>query len=151
MKLARRFNAGARIRRERSPRGTNDGWHYGTATEWNSGTKMAALLPCSSYMWYHFTNMGAELVFHEKRFLSDGSFQEIKIWSVLASRDKPHGYKYSFAYIVNGERVVGYDNAEGKGDHRHFVGKEYPYKFKGLAKLWNDFRNDIRRFREEES
>jgi hypothetical protein len=55
--------------------------------------------------------MKAELVFHEKRYFADGSFQEIKIWKVDKIKDKPHGLKYSFAYIVNNERVVGYDNA----------------------------------------
>jgi hypothetical protein len=92
--------------------------------------------------------MKAELVFHEKRYFTDASLQEVKIWKVPESKDKPHGLKYSFAYIVNDERVVGYDNAEGKGDHRHYRNKEYPYKFQGLDKLWNDFKKDIERFKE---
>jgi hypothetical protein len=92
--------------------------------------------------------MGAESVFHEKRYFTDSSFQEVKIWKVPKSEDKPHGLKYSFAYIVNDERVIGYDNAERKGDHRHYKGKEYPYKFQGLDKLWNDFKKDIERFKE---
>lgn len=92
--------------------------------------------------------MGAEPVFHEKRYFTDSSFQEVKIWKVPKSEDKPHGLKYSFAYIVNDERVIGYDNAERKGDHRHYKGKEYPYKFQGLDKLWNDFKKDIERFKE---
>lgn len=57
----------------------------------------------------------------KKRYFVDASFQEVKIWKVPESKDKPHGLKYSFAYIVKGERVVGYDNAEGKGDHRHYI------------------------------
>lgn len=93
--------------------------------------------------------MKAELVYHEKRYFSDGSFQEIKIWKVDKNKDKPHGLKYSFAYIVNNERAVGYDNAEGKGDHRHYKGKEYSYKFQGLEKLWMDFKKDIELFKEE--
>jgi len=93
--------------------------------------------------------MVAEYVYHEKRYFADGSFQEIKIWRVPRSKDKPHGLKYSLAYIVGGERVVGYDNSEGKGDHRHFRGEEYPYKFQGLDKLWRNFNADIARFKEE--
>lgn len=92
--------------------------------------------------------MKAELVYHEKKYLEDGSFQEIKIWQVPKSADKPHGIKYSFVYIVNGERVVGYDNHERKRDHRHYRGVEYPYEFEGLQKLWQDFINDIERFKE---
>lgn len=92
--------------------------------------------------------MKAELVFHEKRYFSDGSFHEVMIWEVPGSKDKPHGYKYSFAYIVNNERVIGYDNAEGKGDHKHYRGKEHPYEFQSLEKVWEDFRNDIKKFKE---
>jgi len=40
---------------------------------------------------------------------------EIKIWEVPKSQERPHGLKYSFVYICGTERVVGYDNSEGKG------------------------------------
>jgi hypothetical protein len=92
--------------------------------------------------------MKAEPVYPEKKYFEDGSFQEIKIWKVRKSKDEPHGLKYSFAYIMNYERVVGYDNAEGKGDHRHFKDNEYPYKFQSLEKLWSDFKRDIERYKE---
>ncbi|MBI4653595.1 MAG: hypothetical protein HY752_01125 [Nitrospirae bacterium] len=92
--------------------------------------------------------MKAGLVFHEKRYFTDGSLQEIKIWKVPESEDKPHGLKYSFSYIVKDERVIGYDNAEKKGDHYHYRDKEYPYKFRGLDKLWSDFKKDIEQFKE---
>ena len=92
--------------------------------------------------------MKAELVYYEKRYFTEGSFQEIKIWKVPESKDKPHGLKYSFVYIVNGERIIGYDNAEGKGDHRHYKGKEFAYKFQGLEKLWKDFQSDLEQFME---
>lgn len=48
--------------------------------------------------------MKAELVFKERRYLSEESFQEIKIWKVPESQDKPHGLKYSFALIVKSKR-----------------------------------------------
>jgi len=44
--------------------------------------------------------MKAEPIYLEKKYFSDGSFQEIKIWKVDKRKDKPHGLKYSFAYIV---------------------------------------------------
>jgi hypothetical protein len=91
------------------------------------------------------TNIKAKLVYHVKEYHVDGSVQEIKIWEVPTSKEKPHSLKYSFAYIVKGERVVGYDNAEAKGDHRHFQGREYPYKFRSLEKLWEDFQGDIQK------
>ena len=94
--------------------------------------------------------MKAEFVYYEKRYLTNSSFQEIKIWKIPESKDKPHGFKYSFVYIINGKRVVGYDNAESKGDHKHYKGIEYPYKFQGLDKLWKDFMHDIEQLTEED-
>jgi len=93
--------------------------------------------------------MKVRLVYHVKEYHADGSMEEIKIWEVPKKKDKPHGLKYSFAYIVKGERLVGYDNAEGKGDHRHFKGKEFPYHFQTLEQLWKDFQKDIRILKEE--
>jgi hypothetical protein len=46
-------------------------------------------------------------------------------------------------YVVNGDRVVGYDNERGKGDHRHFLNIEIPYAFKDVATLFRDFKVDI--------
>jgi hypothetical protein len=89
----------------------------------------------------------AELLYHEKKYFEDGSFREFKIWRVPQSPDKPHGYKYSFACVVNDERVIGHDNAEGRGDHRHVGGKEHPYQFQSLEKLWQDFGSDVLKWR----
>jgi hypothetical protein len=92
--------------------------------------------------------MAARLIYHVKQYDANGSVEEIEIWQVPKTNDKPYGLKYSFVYIVDGERVVGYDNHEGKGDHRHYKGKESPYTFKNLKKLWNDFKKDIQRCKE---
>lgn len=52
------------------------------------------------------------------------------------------------AYIVQGRRVIGYDNAEGKGDHRHYGDRIEPYRFEGLEKLAEDFYSDVQRYKE---
>jgi hypothetical protein len=91
----------------------------------------------------------AKPVYHVREYLSEDSFLEVKIWQVPRSQEKPEGIKYSFVYIVQGDKVIGYDNYEQKSDHRHFLGKETPYKFVRLEKLWKDFKKDIDRFREE--
>jgi hypothetical protein len=85
----------------------------------------------------------SELIFHRKNILPNGDMVEMKIWQVPETQDKPHGLKYSLVYIKQGERVVGYDNAEGKGDHKHFLGKEFPYAFKNIETLRDDFYKDI--------
>ncbi|MBF0559835.1 MAG: hypothetical protein HQL08_13765 [Nitrospirae bacterium] len=92
--------------------------------------------------------MKADLVKHIKVEDEAGNLVEIKIWQLQApSPDKPHGYKYSMAYIVNGMRVIGYDNSEGKGDHRHYGENETAYVFRSIDKLLDDFDNDIERFK----
>ena len=91
--------------------------------------------------------MKAELVVHQKITDERGNTIEIKIWQLLrANADKPHGLRYSLAYIVDGKRVVGYDNGEGKGDHRHYRGKEEHYHFVDIDRLFDDFYADIRRY-----
>ncbi len=52
--------------------------------------------------------------------------------------------------MVKGKRVIGYDNAEGKGGHRHYEDKEEVYTFKNVDKLFEDFYNDIRRVKKHE-
>jgi hypothetical protein len=74
---------------------------------------------------------------------------EIKIWSVSKAPDKPHGYKYSMAFIRDGRRILCYDNAEGKGDHRHYLNVEEPYRFRGIDALFEDFGRDLQRCRDE--
>lgn len=87
--------------------------------------------------------MKALLEHHTKVIEDNGSIIEIKIWRVSVSEHAPHGFKYSLVYVVNGDRVVGYDNERGKGDHRHFLNIETPYAFKDVAILFRDFKADI--------
>lgn len=93
--------------------------------------------------------MKAELIRHDKVYSSDGNIIEVKVWKVETTSDKPHGYKYSLVYIVKGKRVIGYDNAEGKGDHLRYGDRKEPYRFESLEKLIEDFYMDIQRHREE--
>jgi len=65
--------------------------------------------------------MQATIIRHDKVTNEQGNTVEIKLWKVPASLDKPKGYKYSLVYIVEGQRVIGYDNSERKGDHRHSI------------------------------
>jgi hypothetical protein len=99
---------------------------------------------------YHYI-MKDRLVRHEKIIDEFGNIIEIKMWQLSEpTEDKPHGYKYSLVYIVKGIRVVGYDNAEGKGDHRHIKEVIEPYRFVGLRKLAHDFYRDVERYKRGE-
>ena len=90
----------------------------------------------------------ASLLVRGRETYEDGAFAEIRIWHVatpvLPSR---HRYKYSLAYVVNGNRLIGYDNERGKGDHRHFGEREELYQFVSLDRLLEDFWKDMRRIR----
>lgn len=68
----------------------------------------------------------------------------IKVWQVPRGKTNPDGVDYSLALISpTGERVVGYDNHWPKGHHRHFLGQESSYSYKGIETLILDFKNDI--------
>jgi hypothetical protein len=82
--------------------------------------------------------MKAKLLAHRKERNEDGTSRSYT----------PHGLKYSVVYIVNGIRVIGYDNERGKGDHRHFASVEKPYAFINMAQLVRDFNADIIRYLE---
>jgi len=61
-----------------------------------------------------------------------------------------HEFKYRLAYVVDRVCVVRYDNETGKGDHRHFRGKESAYRFQTPEKLIADFERDIARWNRED-
>ena len=91
--------------------------------------------------------MKAFLIMHQKVTNEKGHTIEVKVWRLSEpSSDKLHGYRYSLAYIIDGERVVGYDNGEGKGDHRHYRGKQESYTFETIETLFADFLHDIGRY-----
>jgi len=84
--------------------------------------------------------MAAQLITSIKNINHDGSILEVVIWKV----PKPvppteHGYKYRAVYVVDGVRIVGFDNERGKGDHCHMYGKELPYTFTSVDQLLEDF------------
>ena len=92
--------------------------------------------------------MKATRVFYDKAVLPGGEIVEMTIWELPEpSPERPHGLKYSLFYGFDGERIVGYDNERGKGDHKHVGSSETPYKFVSVEKLVADFLADIERER----
>ena len=88
--------------------------------------------------------MDAELLEYQKLALSNGTIVEVKIWRLPeTSTERPHGMKYSLFYGRPGERIVGYDNETGKGDHRHYRGREEPYEFRTFEARLDDFWRDV--------
>jgi Family of unknown function (DUF6516) len=90
----------------------------------------------------------ADRIFYDKAVLPDGGIVEMVIWRVPEPvPPTTHGLKYRLFYGKDGERIVGYDNERGKGDHRHVKGRETAYRFVDPEKLIADFMADVERAR----
>lgn len=79
-----------------------------------------------------------------EKFSHGAGIVELVVWQL----PKPvppsmHGFKYRLVYIVDGARVVGYDNELGKGDHKHLRGAERTYTFVDVPTLLADFWKDV--------
>jgi hypothetical protein len=84
--------------------------------------------------------MKAELITRFKSITPTGAIIEVAVWRVPEPvPPTEHGFKYSAVYVVDGVRVVGFDNERGKGDHCHLDGVEFPYSFTGVDRLIEDF------------
>lgn len=90
----------------------------------------------------------AKLFILDSHFFEDGALVTIKVWSVPESvPPSKHKLKYSLFYGRDGERLVGYDNERGKGDHRHYGKREEVYAFVSLEQLLDDFIMDVENLR----
>ena len=94
--------------------------------------------------------MKARLIAQAKEIRDDASIVEIVVWE-LAEPLPPcrHRYKYRLFYGRPGECLVRYDNARGKGDHRHADGVEATYEFTTLDALLADFERDVTNWKEQ--
>jgi hypothetical protein len=94
----------------------------------------------------------AILLQHDEVYDEEGWRMVIKVWKVLPSQTSPEGVDYSLSLISSdGERVVGYDNHWPKGHHRHILGEEGPYAYKGIDALITDFKADVARVKRKKS
>jgi len=94
--------------------------------------------------------MKAVKLIHTRIIYSESAFAELVLWRLPKPViDSPHEFKYRLAYVVRRECVLRYDNESGKGDHRHFGGKESIYAFSTPDQLIADFQEDIERWNNE--
>ena len=88
--------------------------------------------------------MKARLITRYRNVFADGSLVELTVWNV--SEPVPpskHSYKYRLVYIVDGVRVIGFDNERGKGDHQHENDRESPYTFTSVDQQLGDFFAEV--------
>ena len=53
--------------------------------------------------------------------VSHNARMELKVWEVKRSAQYPQGIKFTFTLIYKGQSVLRYDNADGKGNHKHII------------------------------
>ena len=92
----------------------------------------------------------SELIWDLKSADESGGIIEQKIWAVSKSGKNPFGYKFSLCYIKEGKRILCYDNGENKPPHKHYRDKEFPYNFKDIWSLINDFSIDLEKIKRGE-
>ena len=95
-------------------------------------------------------NSIATRIFKKIERKQDGSINAVA-WYVEKSQDFPEGIKYAFAFIVDKERIIGYDNERAKGHHRHFIKDgtlaEQKVQFISLEETAKSFYREIKEFR----
>jgi hypothetical protein len=92
--------------------------------------------------------MKSRILYRQRIDFDDGAIMEIVVWSL----PKPvvgslHHFKYRLFYGRAGERIIGYDNEQPKGDHCHHGSIETPYQFISPEQLIDDFLNKITEIR----
>ncbi len=88
--------------------------------------------------------MKAKLLSRIKQTWGAGVIEGV-IWEVPEPvPPSEHRIKYRLVYLVDGVRIVGYDNERGKGDHKHLLDSEMIYIFRDASTLIQDFMNDIK-------
>ena len=92
--------------------------------------------------------MKAEIITRFKDVAPDGGLIEMIVWR-LPEPVPPctHAFKYRLVYVVDGTRIMGFDNERGKGDHRHIGKHEQPYSFAGIDRLIEDFIAEVERWK----
>ena len=79
-------------------------------------------------------------IFYDKALLPNGAVAEMTIWQLpRATLERPRGLEYSLFYGYDDQRVVGYDNVRGKGDHKHIGALKARCKFESVEKMIADF------------
>jgi hypothetical protein len=88
--------------------------------------------------------MRAILLIRDRVVFDDGATIEVKVWRVpVAVPPSRHHLRYSLYFGRPGARRVGYDNERGKGDHRHYGGREESCTFVSIETLLRGLRADV--------
>ena len=85
----------------------------------------------------------------DKRIITGkGDIICFKVWDVHKSQNYPKGKKFTFVFIHNNRRFLGYDNCEGKGCHKHFIDLDRNKEFE-VSINEQDILTIFRKFKKE--
>lgn len=88
-----------------------------------------------------------EAIIPRRRIVTENNnIIQIVAWVVPKSRYYPEGVKYSFVFIHENKRVIGFDNFQSEGHHKHYLGKKEPYIFKSLGETEEQFFNLVEEY-----
>ena len=88
--------------------------------------------------------MAAARLILKTKTTHQGGMVEMVVWQVPQPvPPSEHAFKYRFVFVRQNQRVVGYDNERGKGDHKHMGQLEVSYKFVDIETLIADFLRDV--------
>lgn len=91
--------------------------------------------------------MPATLITRWRSISPTGTGVELVVWRLPEPLPPTtHGYKYRLVYVVDGKRVMGFDNERGKGDHCQIGNRELPYRFTTVDRLIDDFFREVERW-----
>ncbi|MCL2656689.1 MAG: DUF6516 family protein [Betaproteobacteria bacterium] len=92
--------------------------------------------------------MKAELLIDFRDVADDGAIVALVVWRIPEPvPPSEHPIKYRLVYVVDGVRVLGFDNERGKGDHKHVGAEELPYAFRGVDDLLEDFFAEVEKWK----
>lgn len=85
-----------------------------------------------------------------KRRLITGknNFIEVVAWKIPKSKFYPEGVKYSFTFVHDNKRMIGSDNFNNEGHHKHYLNKKESCRFKSLEETANQFFKLVEEFEE---
>jgi hypothetical protein len=89
----------------------------------------------------------ARVLLREKGTDERGNLYVLVVWKLPVTSRHPGSVRYRLAFVRAGEErpAVLYDNHHPKSHHRHFEGKEEPYRFTDVDRLIEDFLTDVRK------
>ncbi|MAG08230.1 hypothetical protein CMO89_02055 [Candidatus Woesearchaeota archaeon] len=99
-------------------------------------------------------NKAIPIIEPNREVTEKGNIIAFSAWEVPVSKFYPEGVKYSLVLICDNKRVIGFDNYNNEGHHKHYLKENVlvkeKLKFKSLEDTINRFLEEVDRFENKE-